>query len=301
MNYDFPNKRQYRRTIYRYVDDHCPYPECPNLLPTTRKVPIKPPSERRLLYLESSQCEETKFLVRQRGYHPSQLYPVCDSPAVQAWIVMNAARDGISGLNVANGKVEDLILEYAKKGIFFDSINLDFTGCLSIPICTALAKIGRIIKPYTIVSITILRGREEAGFWDKMFSQGKNACVAVGGDQKRFMESRGCLYGLSDIDPIRIDTLRHSMLEVKEDQIIGGYSFGQPRFGIYKSESGQSMLFLQGVILRHQNVEFIYKHFRKSEAERIMALRSIPIDEHKHIRLYARYAHMKLEFCGALL
>jgi hypothetical protein len=87
MNYNFPNKRQWRRALYRYVDNHCP----------------KQRHERRLLYLESAQARESIFLVQQKGYKPEQLFPVCDSPATQAWITMNAEKAGIRGLNASNG------------------------------------------------------------------------------------------------------------------------------------------------------------------------------------------------------
>ena len=139
MNYDFPNKRQWRRTLYSYVDQWS----------------AKQRAQRRLLYLESSQALETVFLVKQKGYKPTQLYPVCDSPAVQAWITTNVERAGIRGLNVRNGSVEDVIRDYAREGIFFDSINLDFTGPLSPSMFLCLAKIGVCLRFRTIVSVPL--------------------------------------------------------------------------------------------------------------------------------------------------
>lgn len=298
MKYNSPNKRQYRRTIHRYEDDNCVYSSCPNFDLMSKSLPIKPPSERLIAYLESARCEETKFLVKSKGYHPTQLYPICDSPAVQAWIVMNAQRAGIYGLNVANGPVENVLLEYAKKGIFFDCLNLDFTGCLSSPMLGCLRKIAAVLKTYSVVSITVLRGREEQSFWKREFGENREALSAVAHDQKRWMRDHGVEYGLTDLDAVRLDSLLCAFLEIRDGRASGGWIFGSPRYGIYGSESGQSMLFLQGVLLHHQNASFICDYAKRHPADRIKILEEIPENEHRHLKIYAHHRSKRLEFCG---
>ena len=272
MNYDFPNKRQWRRTLYSYVD----------------QFSQKQRAERRLLYLESSQALETIFLVKQKGYKPGQLYPVCDSPAVQAWITTNAERAGIRGLNVKNGLVEDVIRGYAEQGIFFDSINLDFTGPLSRAMFLCLAKIGVCLRFRTIVSVTILRGRESNKFTEGVLIEDKETILGEMASLQAEFQSRGIPLGQTPMDAARLELLKFSFATFVQDRITGGWLLGKPKFGFYLSESGQTMLYYRGIALRVQNVEFIKDYIKRSEEERLQLLDMIPRTEWQTILDYGK-------------
>src|SRR5690349_9377660 len=207
MDYDFGNKRQYRRTLWNYVDKHS----------EVRKA------DRRVLYLESPQAEETEFLVRQKGYRPHQLFPVSKSAAECAWIVRKCKERGIHGITAKSGDVNAVVEKYFSEGISFDAVNLDFTGCLSVTLWNALTDIGAFLRPGTIASITILRGRE------KLLDRVAGPCG--GAEEAR----RSAL---------------HACFHVK-----GGLVFAWPRFGQYRSTAGnQTMLFRIGVLVNLKNV-----------------------------------------------
>lgn len=206
MNYDFGNKRQYRRTLWNYVDKHS----------ETRKC------DRKLLYLESPQAEETEFLVRQKGYRPHQLFPVSKSPAECAWITRNSKGRGITGFNLQSGPVETVLADHARSGIFFDAINLDFTSCLSESLFQSLQKVASYLRIDSIVAITILRGREH---W--------NDFVAIG-----------------DRDGLDGDDLRVRLLHCCFCNPNSRLTLAWPKVGQYRSTAGnQTMLFRVGVVV----------------------------------------------------
>jgi hypothetical protein len=286
VNYDFPNKRQWRRTAYSYVDTHCP----------------KQRANRRLLYLESAQAQETIFLVKQKGYKPEQLYPVCDSPAVQAWITSNCERAGIRGLNARNGPVEDVMLKFAREDIFFDSINLDFTGPVSKPLLISLAKIGLVLRFQTIVSITVLRGRESDAFFreDNVFVEGKDQVLKGLADEQAWRQHRGIPAGMTPVDFMRLTLLEQCFYRWEGDRVVGGWCLGMPKFGFYKSTSGQMMLHYRGIALRQENVRFLMDYAKRAESERLEILKSIPETERENVFAYARLMNFRPADYGML-
>lgn len=287
MNYNFPNKRHWRRTLYAYVDRWCK----------------KQKGQRRILYLESSQALETIFLVKQKGYKPAQLYPVCDSPAVQAWITTNAERVGIRGLNVRNGPVENIVRECAREEIYFDSFNLDFTGPISQSLLTALLRISTCLKPFSVVSLTILRGRESEKLPEQICLEGKEKWLEEAAKLQADCRSAGVPWGETLMDSARLMILQQSLLNWEagtNGNPNGGWSFGKPNYGFYMSDSGQTMLYYRGVALRYQNVQLLKQYAKQSEEERRQLLDRIPRDEWPTILNYAKLMDFRPAFYGML-
>ena len=255
------------------------------------------------MYLESSQALETIFLVKQKGYKPAQLYPVCDSPAVQAWITTNAERAGIRGLNVRNGPVENIVRECAREEIYFDSLNLDFTGPLSKSLMTCLRRISLYVKAFSVVSITVLRGRESEKLSDQICVEGKETWLEEAAKLQADCRSAGVPWGETCMDSARLMMLQQSLLSWEagtNGKPNGGWSFGKPKYGFYKSDSGQSMLYYRGVTLDYQNVQLLTQYAKQSEEERQQLLNRIPRAEWPNVLNYAKLMDFRPVFYGIL-
>lgn len=139
--YDFGNKKQYRRTIWNHAD------ECM----------IKPRSKRRVLIIETSECEEVLFLV-SKGYRPENIHAVNRKAAELAWMTRRL-RDhhGIVGVHTHAIDVFDLL---EKESLIdqLDAINLDLTGPVSRTLMVRLMSLK--LHDEMFVSVTVLRGRE---------------------------------------------------------------------------------------------------------------------------------------------
>jgi hypothetical protein len=242
------------------------------------------------------------FLVKHKGYKPEQLSPVCDSPAVQAWITSNAERAGIRGLNTRNGPVEDVMLGFAREGIFFDSINLDFTSPISKPLLISLAKIGQLLRFQTIVSITILRGRESESFFSErnVFVEAKDQVLEGMADEQAWRQEHGIPAGMTLMDQMRLILLQQCFYRWDGDRVVGGWCLGMPKFGFYKSASGQTMLHYRGIALHNQNVRFLLDYARRPEWERLEILKSIPETERENVLAYSKLMNFKPADYGML-
>lgn len=205
---------------------------------------------------------------------------------------------GIKGLNVAHGPVEEVLAEYFDAGIYFDSINLDFTGNVSKQTLRPLWDISKRLRQFTILSVTILRGRETPKMWKELFPDSVRSEIAgTAIDQRAFYLSQGIELE-TDVDALRMDAIRTSLLHWRDGKVVDGWLLGRPRYGIYNSSSGQSMLFFHGVALRYPNVQFMCDYAKRDELGRGTVLDGVSKEEWKNLRIYARYLNFVPQFIG---
>jgi hypothetical protein len=139
--YSFGNKKQYRRTIWRGIDDAI-----------KRFVPLK---SRRVLYLESSEGLETEFLL-ERGYNSENLFPCNKSAAQVAWATRRFKNVHGFGCDIL------VALERLNKTDRAPHIiDLDFCGCISNPIVESLTRLSQMLERPCYLNFTVLKGREQ--------------------------------------------------------------------------------------------------------------------------------------------
>lgn len=141
--YDFGNKRQYRRTLWNFID------QC------LKSIPIK---ERSALILDTSDAEETFFLIA-RGYLARNITVVNTDRTQLAWINNRVGKSGNGRVNTRTGDVFSVM---CCGDTNYDAINLDLMG----PVCDGLMQgLSNLpVKAGGVVSVSVLRGRERGDY-----------------------------------------------------------------------------------------------------------------------------------------
>jgi hypothetical protein len=192
MDYDFGNKRQYRRDVWAFVDRHC-------------KKPIK---ERKVMFMDTKEGGETLFLLN-KGYRPENLFVANNNPGQVAQLTKNLKKDCKVEVNTYGIDVGTAMCKVSDQGYYIDAYNLDY-------MCTVtnsdfyddLYMLGNyILKDHHIVIVNILRGRERKGFFDEYEVGSKDERTA---DSIRSFEIKRLLTslihhdGMSDNEETRI-------------------------------------------------------------------------------------------------
>lgn len=143
--YDFGNKRQYRRTVYAFVD---------------RCLGHRPVRERRVLLMEDVEALEVKFLL-QHGYRPDNLVAVNVNAAVLATVTRHLDAAWLPRIRTMTGDVFDVAQRCRRAGETFDVLHLDFTGPFTETMRDRLEDFrNEIVRNDSIVIVNMLRGRE---------------------------------------------------------------------------------------------------------------------------------------------
>lgn len=147
MIFDFGNKKQYRRTIWRTFRDAC----------------VGRLREARGLLMPALEGDEIDVAI-QNGFREENL-SICDrKPAYVATLKRRYPR-----LTTFGVEVDRAIARQAKKKGTWDVANLDFTSCMGRPMAgnvLAFARSG--VMPYGLVAISMLRGREQPEWFKKI-------------------------------------------------------------------------------------------------------------------------------------
>lgn len=140
--YRFGNKAQYRRELWKFAD------RCFIDIPTRN---------RKVLILETSEGEEARFLVEQKGYDSRNIHAVNRNPAELAWMTRRLRDDyGITGIHTHAGEAFEILTELIGD---LDAVNLDLTAPVSKRLKEQLESIK--VHDRLFLSITVLRGREQ--------------------------------------------------------------------------------------------------------------------------------------------
>jgi hypothetical protein len=151
MNYDFGNKRQYRRDVWAFVDRNC----------------NKPIKERKVMYIDTKEGGETLFLLN-KGYRPENLFVANNNPAQVAQLTKNLKRDCKVEVNTYGIDVGMAMCKVSDEGHYIDAYNLDYMCTVSnSELYDDLYMLGNyILKDKHIVIVNTLRGRERKGFFE---------------------------------------------------------------------------------------------------------------------------------------
>lgn len=152
MDYDFGNKRHYRRNVYSFVNSYC-------------KKSIK---DRKIFCIDTKEGLEVRFLL-DHGYRPENIYVSNSNPAEVAWLTRNLKNDlniKVNTYGVEAGYAASLI---HNNGISIDVWNLDLMCTLSSNrLHYDLMFVGEhLVTQEHIVCVNILRGREGADYFNK--------------------------------------------------------------------------------------------------------------------------------------
>jgi hypothetical protein len=149
MDYDFGNKRHYRRNIYAFVDRHCD----------------KTVKERKVLYIDTKEGGETLFLLN-KGYRPENLYVANTNPGEVAQLTKNLKKDFGVRVNTFGIEMGDALARLGDKGVYIDVYNFDYTCNVSSPTVEQDLYIlaAHVLIDKHIVCVNVLRGREKNFF-----------------------------------------------------------------------------------------------------------------------------------------
>lgn len=216
MDYDFPNKRHYRNTVYSQCE----------------KLADKPRRNLIVSYLDSGQGLETQFLLA-RGYRPENIFPCNLTPQHAAWINRR-----ISPVRVrAFGDGVELALRTLKQeGVRPDIINLDLTSAMSRISENVFRQVSETLTAGQVVAYSLLRGRDRAR---------DLACLA---DLQNLHDENPQDAALLQqfLRPDDLEYLRLSFSQLALSKHLNLYH-GYRRVGFYKSAAGhQTMLFCVG-------------------------------------------------------
>lgn len=141
MGYDFGNKRQYRRIIWRMF----------------RESPYWSPSAHALL-MPSSEGDEIEVALR-RGFHQSHLHVVDRNPAIVAHLKRRYPLIHTYGVSV-----ERAAERIADAGQTISFANLDLCGPIARPLLQVVEGVALSgVIENGVIAVTMLRGRERAG------------------------------------------------------------------------------------------------------------------------------------------
>lgn len=147
--YDFGNKRQWRREIWKVFRDHC----------SVRGPALLMPS------LEGDEIDVAKA----NGFREDQLHVVDNNPAIVATLRKRFPRIKTYGVSAARATER-----MAKAGVTVGHMNLDLTACVSpglVGECRSIAASGAM-APHCVVAVNMLRGRETRSTFDYLQALG---------------------------------------------------------------------------------------------------------------------------------
>jgi hypothetical protein len=134
--YNFGNKKQYRRTVWRQLADHCP-------VPRSEAVCVLMPS------LEGDEID----VCLSKGFRPRNIHIVDREPAVVATLKRRYPHVNAHGIDVAR------MAERLPEGSVHCA-NLDLCGTTSNPTLETLMAFSSVLARPGACAVTVLRGRE---------------------------------------------------------------------------------------------------------------------------------------------
>lgn len=228
--YSFGNKKQYRRTLWHFVDD------CLD----------RPARHRVAVYLDTSEGLETRFLL-SRGYSPENLHAVNWNPAEVAVLTKNLARDGV---RIKTHGVEAFrAIRDAAKVAPIDVINLDLCGPVSVSLMENLSALRDSLHE-TMVAVTVLRGREQGEVRDAITQANERQSRGDVDDEVGLRMAAASAAGhASETDVVRVRAILYSIIGDWNDAT-GPEDLAWMeswRWGKYRSSAGsQTMLWVVG-------------------------------------------------------
>ena len=213
MDYDFGNKKQYRRNIWAFVDRHC----------------TKPIVDRKVLYLDTAKGGETLFLLN-KGYKAENLFIVNfdENELLKLGDLLQSLKVG--HINLCPMSIEHAVIVMSKAGHFIDVYNFDFMSNITNDMVRdTLRTTARIISKDCIVGVNVLRGREAKWFKERRKEDNP--------DWIRELEIKSSLsYDIKD-DEGEEECITHIIRQ---------------RNGIYKSSAGrQTMMWFVFKVMKH--------------------------------------------------
>lgn len=136
--YDFGNKRQYRRDVWRFFQKHCPVPR----------------AHAQALLMPSAEGDEIEVALNN-GFREENLHVVDANPAIVATLKRRYRKISTYGCDVAsvflNGRIASHVLHVA---------NLDLTGTLGPAWFETCFHVARSLAPHGLIAATYLKGRD---------------------------------------------------------------------------------------------------------------------------------------------
>lgn len=254
--YGFGNKKQYRRTLWRFIDD------------SLRGVQLK---DRKVVYLDTKEGLETEFLL-DRGYKPRNLHVVNWNPAEVAVLTRRLRAMHIPDVNTYGIDVFEAIPKVGD----FHVLNLDLCGPISGLLLAELTLIAaRNRAPEYVIANNMLRGRE----LKEMGGCLREATGALDSKDSEILD-QSCLFDYTEMDAVRIIALRTVIKEgfwAEEDLEVTHYKYLMPeiigmRAGMYKSTAGNQTMLWTAFHCRSQ--EEIVRRWREKAAVLDAAIKS---------------------------
>src|SRR5262245_56815463 len=147
--YDFQAKSEYRAELWKWVNDHM------------FAVPV---NKRKVCYLDTKQCLETEYLL-SLGYRANNLHPCNINPAEVALLTMRLDALGLPRVNTHGMDIARIVRQFGP----FDVVSFDGCGHIGSPATLkAIRLISREMRPKSIITATILAGRETGDTADEL-------------------------------------------------------------------------------------------------------------------------------------
>jgi hypothetical protein len=158
--YTSGQKRHYRREVWAFIE-RVLRDSARNPTFATVSTVSEQRSGRRVLVLESPQGFEVEHLLR-RGYRSSLIHVVNDNAAIVATVQRRYSNDPrvTAPLQTHGASLDTAIDQCRQRGLLFDAMNLDFTGCLSAALAGTIRRASALMKPGGAFVVTVQRGRE---------------------------------------------------------------------------------------------------------------------------------------------
>jgi hypothetical protein len=139
MDYAFEAKQQeYREPVWRQVE----------------QFSSKPPSMRKVVYLDTKQGLETRYLLGL-GYSAENLFVVNRNPAEVACLTRNLKEDGLPLVNTYGKEFNKAIVEIPP----VDVLSFDGTSNLHSSLIALLSNAVKVLTP-KVITFTLMGGRE---------------------------------------------------------------------------------------------------------------------------------------------
>lgn len=247
MDYDFGNKRQYRRNIYAFANRYCD----------------KPIKERKVFYIDTKEGEETYFLLA-RGYRPENLYVANNNPAEVAQLTKNLKKDFGIRVNTYGIEAGMAFCKVSDQKVYIDIYNLDYTCTITNrELEDDLYMLGaHILSGKHIVCVNSLRGRE-GKLEGRKFSEHSNGDREKADDLRAILVKKYLTFHAGVLDDFV-----NTVIDISGNIVIGrcaSHILAQ-RTGVYRSTAGsQTMMWYAFFVEAHENVIDETEYYIKSE------------------------------------
>lgn len=210
MNYNFANKRHWRRTLWNQIE---------SLSNINRNNCI-------VVCLDTTQGGEVEFLLR-RGYRPQNIYAVNYNVAQVVVMNKNISKRLGCKVNILGIGIDRAIQKIISQGITPNVVNMDFCSQLCKETINTMQNVSASLPSNSVISVNLLRGREK---WQNIID-----VLCPSDNTSGTVE----IENINDLDAARLDAIKLCMTRK-------GWSWKNVVFGKYKSTSNQTMMFAVG-------------------------------------------------------